>query len=121
MREQTPSHDDSHTFTFEDRHWRVRGCAAREQVRPEEVRFTQRELRETLNWQDRALRRQLRRLVQLEYVVAYRTGPGNARAYQLVYDPETEAASWHLGLSDAGQLERYQDHVMVLEAPPPKR
>ena len=76
----------------------VRGCAAREQVRPEEVRFTQRELRETLHWQDRALRRQLRRLVQLEYVVAYRTGRGNQRAYQLVQGPD--ATPWSLGLRE---------------------
>ena len=48
----------------------IRACAARDQVRPEAVRFTQRELRERLHWQDRALRRQLRRLVQLEFVVA---------------------------------------------------
>ena len=57
-------------------------------VRPETVRFTQRELRETLHWQDRALRRQLSRLVQLEYVVAYPTGRGNQRAYQLVQGPD---------------------------------
>ena len=76
----------------------VRASAARDQLRPEEVRFTQRELRETLHWQDRALRRQLQRLVQLEYVVAHRTGRGNQRAFQLLYGPDL--AAWSLGLRE---------------------
>ena len=70
-----------------------------------EVRFTQRQLRETLHWNDRALRRQLTRLVELEYVVAYRTGHGNGRMYQLLYEPRRESgSSWQLGLSDVEQL-----------------
>ena len=69
------------------------------------VRFTQRQLRETLQWNDRALRRQLARLVELEYVLAYRTGRGNGRSYRLLYDGHAhEAATWQLGLSDVEGL-----------------
>lgn len=51
---------------------------------PTAVRFTQRQVREALAWHDRTLRRHLARLVELEYVVALRTGRGNGRVYQLV-------------------------------------
>ena len=57
-----------------------------ENVPRAKLRFTQRALREALGWSDRPLRRQLARLVELEYVVAYRTGRGNQREYQLLYD-----------------------------------
>jgi predicted HTH transcriptional regulator len=79
-------------------------------TRGDDVRFTQRELRESLLWQDRTLRRHLARLVDLEYVVAYRTGQGNQRAYQLV---ETQDAMQDMsrdfrdfGLLDADSLRR---------------
>ena len=70
-----------------------------------EVRFTQRELRETLGWNDRALRRQLARLVDLEYVLVYRTGRGNQRVYQLLYDGRAQdGAPLLLGLADPQRL-----------------
>jgi len=73
--------------------------AKRQNVPREAVRFTQRELREQLGRSDRSLRRQLSRLVQLEYVLVHRTGRGNQRAYQLLYDPnDTAAVGWQLGL-----------------------
>ena len=50
------------------------------------VRFTQRELRESLGWGDFQLRRHLARLVELEYVLAYRTGARNQREYRLLYE-----------------------------------
>ena len=75
-----------------------------------DVRFTQRQLREALTWPDRALRRQLSRLVELEYVLVYRTGRGNQRAYQLLYDGQaTAAASGLLGLTDAKRLSKNQN------------
>ena len=62
--------------------------AERQDTPREAVRFTQRQLREKLCWSDRSLRRQLSRLVELEYVLCYRTRRGNQRAYQLLYDPQ---------------------------------
>jgi len=74
-----------------------------------ETRFTQRQLRETLGWCDRALRRQLRRLIELEYVLVYPTGRGNQRAYQLLYDGQTaDGAPLLLGLTDVERLSRDQ-------------
>ncbi len=65
----------------------------------EAVRFTQRQLREKLCWSDRSLRRQLSRLMELEYVLAYRTQRGNQREYQLLHDPHDGAATgWQFGL-----------------------
>ena len=58
-----------------------------------------------LQWQDRALRRQLTRLVELEYVLVYRTGRGNGRVYQLLYEPQSDQApAWQLGLRDVTSL-----------------
>jgi hypothetical protein len=71
-----------------------------------EIRFTQRRLREELGWSDRALRRQLRRLAELEYVVVYRTGRGNQRAYQLLYEGQSASGpGLLLGLADVSRLE----------------
>ena len=83
--------------------------AQRCDVPRDRVRFTQRQLRESLCWSDRSLRRQLARLVQLEYVLAYRTGRGNGREYQLLYDPTPNSAeavenAWQLGLCPVEKL-----------------
>jgi hypothetical protein len=51
-----------------------------------QVRFKQRELRESLGVSDFSLRKHLARLVELEYVLAYPTGRGNEREYELLYD-----------------------------------
>ena len=65
------------------------------------VWLTQRQLREALGWNDRALRRQLTRLVELEYVLGKRTGRGNQRTYQLLYEhARRDEAVWPLGLAN---------------------
>ena len=70
-----------------------------------EVRFTQRELRETLHVSDHALRRQLARLVELEYVLVYRTGRGNGREYELLHRGQPhEQLSLLPGLTGVEQL-----------------
>jgi hypothetical protein len=79
--------------------------AAQQAIAREQVRFTQRQLREALHWSDHALRRQLARLVQLEYVLAHRSGRGNQRAYQLLYSGQTaDGAPLLLGLTDVEHL-----------------
>ena len=89
--------------------------ADQEAVSRSDIRFTQRQLREALGWSDRALRRQLRRLVELEYVLVHRTGQGNQRAYQLAddvqCDTDTDSETDHgesglLGLIDVKQLRK---------------
>ena len=69
---------------LDERHVTVR--ARREKKSRGLIRVTQRELREALAWGDFSLRRHLSRLVELEYVLAYRTGARNQREYQLLYD-----------------------------------
>jgi hypothetical protein len=84
--------------------WVTQAAAEQQLARPE-VRFTQRQLRDRLGWPDRALRRQLTRLVELEYVLVYRTGCGNGRVYQLLYASQPDAApAWQLGLRDVEAL-----------------
>ena len=76
-----------------------------EQTPRQDLRFTQRELREAFGWHDRSLRRHLVRLVELEYVLAYRTGRGNERQYQLLYDGQgRDGERFLLGLLDVAQL-----------------
>ena len=72
------------------------------------LRFSQRELRAALGWQDRALRRQLARLVELEYLVVHRTGHGNQKVYQWWSTDvaDTAEAATHWGLVDAAHLSR---------------
>lgn len=69
------------------------------------VRFTQRGLREALAWGDFQLRRHLARLVELEYVLEHRTGQGNQRQYELLYDGQGRGGQrFLLGLIAAEQL-----------------
>ena len=67
--------------------------------------MTQRELRESLAWGDFSLRRHLARLVELEYVLVYRTGARNQREYQLLYDGQGRGGEpFYLGLVDTEEL-----------------
>jgi hypothetical protein len=69
------------------------------------VRFTQRQLRESFGWQDGHVRKHLKRLIELEYVVAHRTGHGNAKEYELLYDGQgREGEPFLLGLVDPAKL-----------------
>ncbi|MHB8974644.1 MAG: hypothetical protein ACYC3X_31270 [Pirellulaceae bacterium] len=80
--------------------------SALERIPRHDVRFTQREIREACGWSDRTLRRQLTRLVDLEYVVGSRTARGLQRHYQLLCDtPSGSHAPWRLGLIDAAQVQ----------------
>ncbi|MFO8081275.1 MAG: hypothetical protein R6V07_13370 [Armatimonadota bacterium] len=90
-------------------HADVRERAEKEETACSRVRFTQRQIREAPHWSEHALRRQLVRLVELEYGVAYRTGPGNQRVYQLIHDGQlSDGAPLRLGLTNAEEL-RHQD------------
>ena len=69
------------------------------------VRFTQRQLRESFGWSDFQIRHHLKRLVELEYVLGHRTGHGNAREYELLYDGQgRDGQSFLLGLVDPSKL-----------------
>lgn len=69
------------------------------------VRFTQRQLRESFGWSDFQIRHHLKRLVELEYVLVHRTGHGNSREYELLYDGQgRDGTPFLLGLADPEKL-----------------
>ncbi len=69
------------------------------------IRFTQRELREAWGWSDFQIRKHLSRLVELEYVLIHRTGHGNQRHYELLYDGQgRDGEKFLLGLVDTEKL-----------------
>jgi len=83
----------------------VRRRCRREKKPRQLIRFTQRELREQFGWSDFPLRCHLARLVELEYVLAYRTGCGNQRHYELLYDGQGRRGEpFLLGLADPEEL-----------------
>jgi len=70
------------------------------------VRFSQRQLRESFGWSDFQIRHHLKRLIELEYVLVHRTGHGNARQYELLYDGQgRDGRSFLPGLVDPSMLE----------------
>ena len=72
-----------------------------------QIRFTQRQLRDTFGWGDYQLRHHLKRLIELEYVLAYRTGLSNGRQYQLLYDGQgNDGRPFLLGLVDPAKIKR---------------
>jgi hypothetical protein len=69
------------------------------------VRFTQRQLRESFGWGDSLLRKHLKRLIELEYVLGHRTGHGNGKQYELLYDGEgRDGEPFVLGLVEPSKL-----------------
>jgi DNA primase len=83
----------------------VRRRAKKEKKPRGTIRFTQRQLREQLGWGDFQLRRHLARLVELEYVLAHRTGYGNQRQYELLYEGQGRRGErFLLGLANIENL-----------------
>jgi hypothetical protein len=75
-----------------------------------QCRFSRRMLREAVHWGDTQLRVHLERLLELEYLLAHREGPGGKYVYELVYTVvATEQAGEHrahlAGLMDVAQLQ----------------
>ncbi|CAG0929101.1 DNA primase [Rhodocyclaceae bacterium] len=70
-----------------------------------DVRFSRRSLREAICWGDTQLRLHLERLVDLEYVLARRDGPGGKFVYELAYAVADESRAQVAGLIDVATLE----------------
>lgn len=70
------------------------------------VRFTRRQLRETLGWGDTQLKVHLARLVDFELVIAHRAeGGGNGLVYELAWSGEgVDGRRFLIGLTDPDQL-----------------
>lgn len=85
----------------------VAACAVRLVVKRADVRFTRRALREAIAWGDTQLKIHLARLVELEYLVAYRdnsSGRAGGFEYELVYETGTGDALRFPGLADIEAL-----------------
>jgi len=83
----------------------IQQLTAKKKVPREAIRFTQRELREAFGWGDFQLRRHLKRLLELEYVLRHHGGNRNQREYQLLYQGEgRDGSPFLLGLIDAAKL-----------------
>lgn len=82
--------------------------AAAEGVKPRDVRFTRREVREATGWSDTQLKVHLGRLLELEYLIVRRGLDGQHAArfvYELVYDGEgQDGAAFLMGLIDIEAL-----------------
>jgi hypothetical protein len=76
----------------------------RQAIRRSDVRFSRRALREAIAWGDTQLRLHLTRLVELEYVLAHREGPGGKYVYELAYEVKSDARAQVAGLIDADAL-----------------
>jgi DNA primase len=63
----------------------VQGECERLSVERSQCRFSRRMLREAVHWGDTQLRVHLERLLELEYLLAHREGPGGKYVYELVY------------------------------------
>jgi DNA primase catalytic core len=79
--------------------------AAAQGIGRADVRFTRRAAREALELGDTQLRLHLDRLVEYEYVIARRDGPGGKFVYELAYDADGDSGRPHLpGLIDVDHL-----------------
>lgn len=73
--------------------------------------FSRRELRDYNNWSDTALKVHLARLVDMEYVIAHRSGKGFAFKYECLYDGEGKDGQVFLpGLLDIDVLKQHYDN-----------
>jgi DNA primase len=89
--------------------WALIGARAQaEGIKPREVRFTRREVREGIGWSDTQLKVHLGRLLELEYLLVRRAQDGHHAArfvYELVYDGEgADGAPFLMGLIDTAAL-----------------
>ena len=82
----------------------VQTQAATEQIKPGEIRFTRRMLREATGWGDTQLKLHLARLVELEHLLVHRAERGQGFVYELLYDGDGTAAPHLSGLIDPAAL-----------------
>ncbi len=89
--------------------WVTERCNALTMNRSD-FRFGRRDVREATGWGNTQLKVHLRRLEELEYLLAHRGGRGQSFVYELLYDRDTVKEAPHLsGLIDIAALEQTYD------------
>ena len=81
--------------------------AERERVKPADVRFTRRDIREATQWSDSQLKLHCARLADMEYLLVHGGSRGHSLRYELLWDGADDAEHRrHLcGLLDPSELE----------------
>ena len=82
----------------------VRSRASTQQVRPSDVRFTRKDVRDATGWSDTQLRVHLDRLTEMEYLIAQRGMRGVSFEYELLYDGACNEKPHLSGLIDAAAM-----------------
>ena len=77
----------------------------KEHVKPREVRFTRRDIREFTRWSDNQLKVHCMRLVEHEYMLAHGGHHGRLLTHELMYDGAADDESRLAGLIDAETLD----------------
>jgi hypothetical protein len=90
-----------------------RECEEHRIERPD-FRFTQRAVREHTGWTSSQVKRHMRKLVELEYVLTHRGGRGQSFVYELLYNGEgAQGSPFLMGLIDVATLRpesKYDDN-----------
>jgi hypothetical protein len=98
----------------------VRAACERLGIEQQDYRFSRRDVREHTGWSNTQVHRHLRKLEDLEYVLAHRGSRGQSMVYELVYEGQGKAGErFMLGLADASKLAEhaYDDEHCGAEAP----
>lgn len=82
----------------------VKAWAEKQAVKAEEIRFSRRDVRASLNWGDTQLKIHLARLLEMEYLMLYRRGL--TYEYGLLWDGENSSQPHLCGLLEVGDVNR---------------
>ena len=95
------------TRRFLDLLWNhVKARSEHKDLEVNQIRFTQRDAREATGWSQPQVKRNLARLLELEYLIAHSAGRGSLHHYELIYQGEgQDGRPFVLGLLDAQHLE----------------
>ncbi|MDR0781234.1 MAG: toprim domain-containing protein [Pseudomonadales bacterium] len=79
--------------------------AGREAIKPAEVRFTRRDIRQATGWSDSQLKLHCARLADMEYLLLHGGGRGSLMRYELLYDGQEPGEKRLCGLIEPQALD----------------
>lgn len=89
----------------------VQARAERERVKPSDVRFTRKDIRQATQWSDNQLQVHCARLAEMEYLLVHGGSRGHSLRYELLWDgpdgaePDAEHRRHLCGLTDPDELD----------------